>query len=616
VVDIEDEFADLLAKWRRVHRDDPAGEMRRLLLLAMEREEIVRVGYQETFLTERVARLPVPEDVRELMRQALLWVWRDEEMHATYVRGALLRIGDPVICARAYAQQVGGALGGWAAAVRQHVPRRSAPLSHALAGALTWIGGALGKVPRAVRPYLEGRPFRDFCELNVHAERTAHACWQRTVEIAEAAGCTDEMRAAFEQMALDENAHERAFAVIGSVLGEDDRLSVPDALPRLHAAFEAIGDAFLPRRLRREPTRPGALGVGGRVAVALRREGESPLDIVRRASSDAGLDDVVAARARDLGTDASRLRVVIRPSFMFCCDASDRSTFTDPALVAGLVAVLRERGIEDVSLLECRNIYDRFLARRAVADVAAQLGYDRLGVPIRDASLEQEPHGFSRGMDQATIARSWRDADLRIVFGKLRSHPTELMFGALQAMQSTGQRVEEYLFPERRASHRTTLLSVLDDFPPHFALLDAVEAAADGVAGILGCPHPPRPLRLYAARDALALDLVAAHHAGLADPLASEPLRAACHWWGDPRAQTEVVGRDEPIAGWRAPRGTEWRTLLSLLAWPTYSYGSARGALFLPVVDETAFPHLSKPSRRLRLARRGVHLLLGLRRAR
>ena len=45
-------------------------------------------------------------------------------------------------------------------------------------------------------------------------------------------------------------------------------------------------------------------------------------------------------------------------------------------------------------------------------------------------------------------------------------------------------------------------MMLLDDFPPHFALLDAYDSAADGLMGVMGCPRPKVPRRLYAAADA------------------------------------------------------------------------------------------------------------------
>ena len=64
---------------------------------------------------------------RTLLRYALLWVWKDEEMHTVYIRGALLRVGRFILRMSAMVKQFAGALGGWASSVRQHVRWRDAP---------------------------------------------------------------------------------------------------------------------------------------------------------------------------------------------------------------------------------------------------------------------------------------------------------------------------------------------------------------------------------------------------------------------------------------------------------------------------------------------------------
>ena len=76
-----------------------------------------------------------------------------------------------------------GAVGGWAASVRQHVPFRRAPFSNLLAGAVTLSGVLAGKVPRGARQQLDYGPFTNFCAFNVDAERTASLCWERIAEL-------------------------------------------------------------------------------------------------------------------------------------------------------------------------------------------------------------------------------------------------------------------------------------------------------------------------------------------------------------------------------------------------------------------------------------------------
>jgi hypothetical protein len=176
-----------------------------------------------------------------------------------------------------------------------------------------------------------------------------------------------------------------------------------------------------------------------------------------------------------------------------------------------------------------------------------------------------------------------------------------------------GARCDEFLFVERQAQRETAVMMLLDDFPPHFALLDGYDAAADGLMGVMGCPHPPSPRRFYAGADALAVDLVAGRHLGLEHPNQSRILQAACHWFGDPTERLRVIGVDTPVRGWRSPYHTEFTTLLSFFAYPMYQFGSGRGTLFVPEMDEKAFPPIQQPGAGVRTARRFLQALLGLR---
>ena len=105
-----------------------------------------------------------------------------------------------------------------------------------------------------------------------------------------------------------------------------------------------------------------------------------------------------------------------------------------------------------------------------------------------------------------------------------------------------GARCDEFMFPERQAERQTAIMMLLDEFPPHFALLDAYDSAADGLIGVMGCPRPqspngsmPRPMRWRSI-------WWRARHLGVERPADSGILRAAMHWFGDPAGRTEVVG--------------------------------------------------------------------------
>jgi uncharacterized protein (DUF362 family) len=306
------------------------------------------------------------------------------------------------------------------------------------------------------------------------------------------------------------------------------------------------------------------------------------------------------------------LRVIIKPEFMRGYHRKDMAHNTDPELVNELARRLRERGCRDIAVVSGRNIYDRFYKNRSVGEVAHYLGYESPDYRVVDLTEEQVPHAFGRGMAQHTVGRSWKEADFRVSFGKMCSHPIEQFYLTVGNLEGLGVRCEEYLFIDRQAERETADVMLLGDFPTHFALLDAYDQASDGVVGMMGCTRPPSPRRLYAGADALAVDLVAARHMGVKDPLQSGILRAACHWFGDPSGHVEVVGCDEPIARWRGPCHNDWSTLLSFLAYPAYHYGSGRGALFVPEMDEQAFPPVTPEGPMLRLARGAVRRLIKL----
>ena len=159
-------------------------------------------------------------------------------------------------------------------------------------------------------------------------------------------------------------------------------------------------------------------------------------------------------------------------------------------------------------------------------------------------------------------------------------------------------------------------MMLLDAFPPDFALVDAYDSAPTAWSASWAARALLVPYRLYAACDALALDIVAARHMGVRDPRQSSILRAACHWFGDPGARVEVIDVDEPLAEWRGPYHNDLSAFLSILALPVYVWGSGRGTLFVPEMDEQAFPPLKRAGRLLRLGRGAMQRLLGLRHAR
>jgi len=612
-VDLFTDFQRELEEQRRACAGRPRQEMVRLCLLALEREEIVAVAYHEDVLGRRLATLPIPDDARAVIGQALTWAWKDEEMHVVYVRGTLLRLAGLRLRLMTLARQAAGALGGWSASVRQHVRWREAPLSRAAATGLTALGSLLGRVPRQVRAQLRYSTFREFCLFNVEAERTAWLCWARMAELAdEVPEVSGGLAEDFRRVRDEEDRHRRVFAILAEAFVEGDHLGPGQDAAALAARIGAVGEFFLPRAHRTGAGARQPLGSGDPVWVTRGQAGQKRAAL-RALLDESGLGARLEQRADELGTTVARLKVAVKPTFMLGYARRDLSTVTDPELLDELALWLREKGCADVAAVECANLYDHFYARRSVEEVAAYLGFASPHYRIVDSAAEQVPHRYFRGMAQYGVGRTWKEADYRVTFAKMRSHPIEHVYLCVANVEWVGGRCDQFLFMDRRAQRETAVMMLLDEFPPHFALLDGYDQAADGLVGMMGCARPPMPLRLYASGDALALDVVAARHLGLRDPRDSILLRAAYHWFGPPARPPEVRGLDEPVEGWRGPYHSEWTTLLSAMANPMFVLGSGRGALFVPEMDEAAFPPLVPAGMLLRAGRRVIRRIIGLR---
>jgi uncharacterized protein (DUF362 family) len=305
--------------------------------------------------------------------------------------------------------------------------------------------------------------------------------------------------------------------------------------------------------------------------------------------------------------------VVIKTAFIMGYHRDDLSPITDPALLDALCSYLNTKGVTQIFLLESTNHYDRFFENRGVEQVANYFGVASNKYTIVDATRDQVEHHYQRGMAQYTISKTWRDADLRITFGKLRSHPTNMVHLTMRNMEGLSARSEEFLFTERQAHLDTALMTLLHAFPPDMALLDAFEDVADGVAGILGTAHPIHPKRLYASEDALSLDIVAMRHCNIKAPLETGTLREARQWFGAVSERSSVIGEDSLIKEFRHPRSNGYLALLSAMAFPVYSMASGRGFLFVPEMDEAAFPSTQPKTKGATLTRWMIRRLLQLR---
>src|SRR3984885_8476242 len=215
-----DDTSVLLERWRRECAGRPGAERARLLVLALEREQIVAVAYREEAVAGRVAGVDVGADARALIRQTLMWIWKDEQLHFEFMRGLLLESGGLGSSLVVYGRQLQGVLSGWTSSAATGLQARSAPLRTGAAGALIAVAGALHRMPAALASELRYQTFRRYCALNVALEASAEFAYRRLVQLAGSAG----ERAAFDRIRDDEARHTAAFRLLTDVLTDDDHL--------------------------------------------------------------------------------------------------------------------------------------------------------------------------------------------------------------------------------------------------------------------------------------------------------------------------------------------------------------------------------------------------------
>ena len=602
------ECTELLAELREEFRGDPLGEYRRLVMLALEREQLVSYAYREEILAKRLAQLVAPVDVVGLLNHAFTQLWRDEEAHTVLTRAALLERGRGTGLTRASIEQAAGWLAGWSSALKHHVPRSSAPLRSLMVDGLSAGARMVGKLSPDLRAELRLKSFRDFCLYNIDAEETAELCWQRLIELERELHDVD--TELFERIAREEREHRDVFELVARSLDEHDWLRPGVGVDELVAGLSKIDARFVPRRDR--PDHRHELVSDDRPATGrpIARFGEVGPVLVAHESTF-GRDDAIAEAVKLLG-DVSGLSVAIQASWMMGYSSDDRSSVVDPRLIEVIVGLLTDRGAGPIVLLDGENLYSSIFHNRSVEEVAKHFGLDGLGCPVLDGTSDVVPLTQSIVLGPAEVSRAWVEADVRLSVVRLRSHPTEHLHASTANLESLVPGHSENVFYRRRYDHSVAALAVAAEAPPHLAIIDAWQDCPDGLFGLMAGSHVVHPGRLYASTDALACDLIALKHTGSGLSVNSPTLRRAVEWFGDRRHEIEVVGVDSAIEDWTHPYDNPFSGFLADLSYPVFSYLSGAGALFAPLMDDVFTERAPLPSP-LRLVRSVARLALGLR---
>jgi uncharacterized protein (DUF362 family) len=600
-----DDVQSLLDRWRIEYAGQPDEEREHLWLLALEREQIVAVAYREEAVADRVAQLDVDEELRAVVRQTLVWIWKDEELHAAYLRGRLLEQGGFGSALVIYGRQAEGALSGWVSSTEHHLDARTAPLRTGAADLFVEIAGLLRLVPPVLRHELRYQTFRRYCELNIALEATAELAYRRLVELAG----SDEERETFTRIRADETRHGAAFRILAGMLDDDDHAVAGSPPEQVIAALGQLSRWFLPASLRPTGTdanrgRPRSFGTYAPVVVRRGRDDTEKVAVLEDCLDRAGLGDL-AEGARS---------AAVRVSFMLGYDRRDRSNVNDPELVAALARYLHAHGVDDVAVLEAPTVYGNSHAHRSVAEVAEYFGFDSPDYRIVDIGTDLRPYAFERGFVQRAISGSWLDADLRIVMPKLRTDPTEFAHLSLSTLEGSTGAIDATFYAKRQVDFRSATMMLLDVAPPDFALIDAWAPVADGPFGVMGCHRPAQVRYLYAGADALAVDEAVIRDLGVADPRQAPIVRKAHHWFGVPlRAPTVDGDRPQLRRELRGAHASPLLRALGTVSYPIYVYLSNDGEMFVPAFDTSAFPPSQPVGPITRGVRRAAQLAFGLR---
>ncbi len=566
------------------------------LLLALEREQIVAIAYSDDRVSDRIGRLDVDDDTRELIRRVVLWVHRDEALHAQFVRGFLLQTqtlpGFTIL-----AKQLVGAVGGWCSAVSPRGDVEHLGLRRIVARAFLEAGRLAGRIPRSLVDALKDEGFTHFCRLNVALEFAAIESYERLVPL-----ITTGEREDFERILADERRHAEVFQILADSFDDDDRLRTnPDTLRR---RVEAVSPWFLTAAVRPvdQSQRRRIFGAGSEVQV--HRGGESEVEVTNIALDSSGFDALVRSRPGS---------VAIRCAFMFGYDRNDRSNIVSPRVIETIAQRALLCGATEVVVLETPTVYDRFFANRSVAEVAEYFGFVSESYRVIDVESDIRPIDFERGLATTGVSAAWMDASIRVVVSKLRTDPSEVAHLSLATLAGIGGRVDGQVHTDRLIDHRTAALMALDVAPPEFAIVDAWGHVADGPLGVMGCRRPSRQNRIYAGLDALSVDAAVLRDLGFEDPFASPFFKQADQWFGASSRPTQVNGQSGSFDNFRIPQTSRWYRFIAATAAPIYFHLSRHGELFVPAMDTAAFPPLANPSPFVRLTRWSMQRLFGLR---
>ncbi len=347
------------------------------------------------------------------------------------------------------------------------------------------------------------------------------------------------------------------FLKIGAPLIEVNNDHFPTAVfqRRIIEVLDCSGTNCLALEENMNPMRLDAINSGRKVKVAVIRK-ENKFQALEDVLNATGFWEFITGRFISSNKSVDDFSVVIKPNFMFAYNKADRSTFTDPELVAHLTDLLRTpkksgtTGFENITVVEAQSTYGQYFDKRSVKEVAEYVGYDiteSLGYKVVD--LTEDDHDeqlLGAHLGKHPVPITWRDADFRISFAKNKTHAyacytltLKNIYGALPLPN----KFKEY-HCDRDIYHTT--IEYLQKFPVDYGLIDAF-LSADGPFGIFADSEPNPTNTIIGGSDLVAVDWIAATKMGI-DPMISKYMQLAVQAFGKP--EIELIGDPNPYFPW------------------------------------------------------------------
>lgn len=580
----------------------------KLLWLALEREAMVSMAYRENLLHTRLQTLQVSDEIKIMMTHAFYWVWQDEDLHTTFTRSLVFNQGNFIRRLRVLNRQWAGGIGGWSTSIIQHSQWRRAPLAKLLAHSIAFAGYLLSKVPQDAIKHLKFGAFQNFTQFNIAAEETAYLCWLEILTLAKKLSYPASTISDLEKICNDELNHKKIFELFNQF---DQNNQLPPHLTALEIKqqLSEISEYFLPYKDRKKENKMTHLSTN-----VWCRQGTSEADKLKtfmQIFDECGLLNKLDQECEKQSVAKTQLKIAIKVPYMMTYDRKDPSPHIDLTVLKAFGEKLYDSGYSNLYLIENPNIYTQFYEGRSVPEVA---NYLDLGAPFQlvDGDKDRLENHYHRGLGFYQINKTWKEANFRISFGKLRSHPTESALGVISNLEGVGPRWDEFLFFDRRTNYHTAQVMLMDACPPDFCLLDAFENIPDGLVGVMGHPRSKNFLRFYASENAISLDETLFSHLGINKRDSTKVLTTTKKWFGIETSSAKVIGDNSKIKSWQGPHSNDLCALLSLSSLFIYEY-FGRGALFVPKMDPRQFPEKTQPGILLKLGRIITAWFLGLR---